>query len=294
MDEEEISDYRLRQRNRARLRKAWKLYCQFVLGGKEPGYALEKTEEAMEAWGEYEDQHYAEPPAPTTAPVSLPTREMVPRPVGMHAPEFLGRWLTRDGSTANVTSVRKLEEGPGYRGSIEGRQPILGQSDVWWGPDGECQSVPTAEGYIRVGDWDLVTRLEDKTPEPRVPPPVSHPRVPLSQSDAPFYTPNRHPGEPECVPPRQPESQAPPKPPLDFSGRWITRGGQTVGVVRSYHGKYPYSGAGLQLDFFWDEGGRAVSPETDRLVPEYDLVERAPSPGGHRMDYPPEDLKKES
>jgi len=96
---------------------------------------------------------------------------------------------------------------------------------------------------------------------------------------------------------RQPESQTRPDPVFNFSGRWITRGCHLVSVIATPKALYPYdTGVGSDapsLGMYWNASGLAVNPETHQPMPEYDLMERAPGPGGRRMDYSPDAIPKD-
>ena len=253
---------------------AWELFSGFALSGLPPAWAIEKTEAAMQVWKEYEDRTYPLLAARATRPA--------PKSVWDKS-DLTGLWDTRSGVEATVVFDRRKDQ-----------QCLTGWIGTWaakWDSRGCCKMAGHMEGDLQ--RWDLVERagmfIPAAVPEPPVPKPspVTTHTHPVPGSDDPVVA-----GD-HFVAPKPPPS---PQPPFDFTGRWITRIGSLVSVIGTPKDLFPYAnGVGSEVPgfgMFWNLNGLAVSPDTHKPEPEYDLMQRAPSPGGHRMDYPPEDLKK--
>jgi len=243
---------------------AWELFSSFVLSGSEPAWAIEKTEAAMRIWEEYEDRTC----------LFLTARATQPAPP-VRVSDLLGWWITHGGQKVELKSGCGQEYPYGAIDDSPGKF-----AGVLYDSSGNAFSGPTRE---RIPDYDL----EERVLRP--------------QGGAGDGGPGRTwryahlgsaPHSPAAV---RPPVQSPA--PLDFSGRWITRGKHLVRVIFSLKGRFPYAngvGSGVpSFGMFWNSAGLAVDPETNNPAPEYDLMERAPSPGGRWMDYQPEDLKQE-
>jgi len=59
----ELQDHiKIAQRAALRNAQTFQMFTMMVVGGKKPEEALQEAEDAIEAWGEYEDAHAIEPP----------------------------------------------------------------------------------------------------------------------------------------------------------------------------------------------------------------------------------------